>query len=142
MVSYNDVSSVLKDIRGLIQKSKDAELINRSLDLQRYVSEVMAENDDLKHENKKLKDEVADLNQKKLDRSELRKFKNFWVATPRIEQLMIDTSIPYSDNYLQFSYCPKCLAKDNKLVSLNSRYLYGNIYNLYCPVCGFSTNIK
>lgn len=137
---YTEVRSAIGALTKAIDKSKNLELSTAGIKLQSIISQLMSENDDLEHENKQLKDQLADAWQDKFDRSNLVKYKDIWIADEQTRSEIKSVGNQISDDLLTKMYCPRCFGKDAKLISLNGfNGDYG--YEVTCPVCRFSTHV-
>lgn len=142
VVGYSDVSAILKDFGTLVKKSKDVEMNNKMLDLQRLVYDLIMEKGNLELQVKNLKMSLAKLNEDNLHRKELTRYKQFWVANESVKnQLKNRNGGIIDDNILQFVYCPKCYGNSSKLVSVENVRWSGNL-ELICPVCQYHRIIK
>lgn len=138
---YTEVKSAIGALTKAINKSKNLELSTAALDLQSIISQLISEDDDLEHENKRLKDQLADAQKSQLDRSNLVKYKGIWIVNEQTRSEVKAAGNQINDDLLAKMYCPVCLGKDSRLVSLSGGYSqYG--YAVECPVCKFYTVLK
>ncbi|WP_039107007.1 hypothetical protein [Levilactobacillus brevis] len=137
---YTEIRAVIDTLTKSIKKSKDLELSTAAINLQTIISQLMSENDNLKHENKRLKDQLADARQDHFDRSNLVKYKGIWVADEQTRKKIQLEDCEISDDLLTKMYCPKCLVDKDKLVSLNDFENSDGFY-VECPVCRYDSLI-
>ncbi|MBS0948303.1 hypothetical protein JK167_11470 [Levilactobacillus brevis] len=133
---YTEVRSAIGALTKAIDKSKNLELSTAGIKLQSIISQLMSENDDLEHENKQLKDQLADAWQNQFDRSNLVKYKGVWVADEQTRKKIQLEDCEISDDLLTKMYCPRCLANKDQLISLND-FVNSDGFYVECPVCNF-----
>lgn len=142
VLPYTEIRAAIGELTKSIDKSKNLDLSTAALNLQSIVSQLMSENDDLEHENKRLKSQLADAYQDQIVRSKLVKYRGIWVSDEETRSEIESNFMSISDAITEKMYCPRCYGKDSKLISLNgrlSRYDSGYGFYVECPVCGFST---
>lgn len=128
-MGYSDISQALKDIATAGKKLHDQEINTKIIDLQGMVMDLMLENQDLKQQ-------LNSLNGVEERKSKLKKYGMFWVKDEETLSVLEKESSPLPDKLTANIYCPRCLAKDNKFVSVDNFQYYGD-WKLKCPVCNF-----
>jgi hypothetical protein len=139
LAAYTEARQVIKDITTYAKKVKDSEMLSKIIDLQSNIIDMHEENQELKDQIRDVRDQLAKVSENLIDRERLAKFHDMFVDEDKLKY--IETSPkPYTDALLEHMYCPRCLQKDEKLISMGKNDDYGNeVYGLICPVCGFST---
>lgn len=139
MAAYTEIRQIVKDISAWAKKNKDAEILDRVIDLQTNISDLHEENEDLKNKVRDLMDELANLSEQKNKQDHLSRFHDLYVDNDELLEIK-ESEVPYSDSLLEHMYCPRCLQENNKLISVNvERRHLNETYGLECPVCKFVT---
>lgn len=136
VLPYTEIRAAVAALTKSIDKSKNLGLSTAAINLQSIISQLMSENDDLEHENKRLKEQLADARKDKFDRSNLVKYKGIWVANEQTRSEVKAAGNQINDDLLAKMYCPKCFANKDKLISLNDFENSDGFY-VECPVCRY-----
>ncbi len=128
ILGYSDVKEIFKDVKQLADNLKNEELNSKILDLQSSMMELASENLDMR-------ESLSKVNDLKDAKKYLVRKGDFWVKNDDI-RTKIQSKERLEDDISAYVYCPVCLSKDNKLVSVNNfPRQWGN--ELHCPVCDF-----
>ena len=117
MLSFSDFYLLLKDLANLAKKSKNQEMMSLAMHLQDKFLTLRENNDNLKNENKELKEKIKFLEESKVKEEEL-------IYNPKGFVIVRDEKpiIPY---------CSCCWKKEHKLIPLSQssswfKYKCGN----------------
>lgn len=125
---YADISQALKDIAAAGKKIHDQDINSKIIDLQGMVMDLMIENQELKQQLLKGNDIEA-------RKTSLKKFGIFWVKDQETLDKLKNLKAPYPDELTANIYCPSCLARKDKFISVYNIKLYNNVWYLACPSC-------
>lgn len=106
--TINTSIDIMKKIKEVNEKTKDAEIKMLIADLGIELAELKCSFADLLDENRELKDQIKELSSKK-------------------EEALIFNDSHYYNPETNIKYCSACLDSGNKLIKL--------LYDSYCPIC-------